>query len=99
MYAFNYKNKTFVFQTGFDPAWKKWSAGAVLLYLCVQRGFQDKLREFDFLKGTESYKSLWANAIRDEMQLTVYNKNWRGFLWRTMAKLKSRLKRIKHALD
>jgi len=99
IYAFNYKNKISVFQTGFDPAWKKWSAGAALLYLCVQRAYQDGLREFDFLKGTEGYKSLWATAVRDEMRLTVYNRNLRGSLYHAMDNLKTALKGIKHALD
>jgi CelD/BcsL family acetyltransferase involved in cellulose biosynthesis len=99
IYAFHYKNKICVFQTGFDPAWKKWSAGAALLYLCVQQAFLDGLIEFDMLKGTEGYKSLWATAVRDEMRLTVYNRNLRGSLYHAMDNLKTALKGIKHALD
>ncbi len=97
LYAFNYKNKTFYYQTGFDPAWSKWSVGAVLLYFSIRRAFEDGLREFDFLKGAEGYKSLWANAVRQEMQLSVYNSNWRGtILSAVMGRLKVRLRNIKH---
>jgi len=95
-YAFIYGRKEFLYQTGFDPAYSKWSAGAVLLYFCVRRAFEDGLREFDFLKGTESYKSLWANGFRDEMQLTGFNKTWRGSFWHTMSRLKGFLRRVKH---
>ena len=69
----------------------------MLLYLCVQRAFQDGLREFDLLKGSEGYKSLWANAVRDEMLLTVYNKTLRGSFWQAMTHLKSVLRSIKKA--
>jgi len=98
VYAFNYKNKIFVFQIAFDPDWSKWSAGAVLIYFCVQSAFENGLREFDWLKGTESYKSFWADAVRDEMQLTVYNRNLRGSVWRAWNSLKSALKKIENRL-
>ena len=99
IYAFDFNGKIFIFQTGFDPDWSKWSVGAVLFYVCVRQAFQDGLTEFDFLKGTESYKALWATAVRDEMRLTIYNKNLRGSVRYVMDDLKSALRRLKHVFD
>jgi len=97
IYGFIYKNKYFYFQTGFDPAYAKWSAGAVLLYFCIRRAFEDNLREFDLLKGAEGYKSIWSDTLRDEMLFTVYNSNWRGSLWRVAKSFEAILRRIKHS--
>jgi CelD/BcsL family acetyltransferase involved in cellulose biosynthesis len=94
-YAFQYKNKVHIYQTGFDPQWRKWSAGNVLLYLGVQKAFTEGFAEFDFLKGMENYKTLWSTGVRDEMKLTVYNKTLRGSFWRGMKNLRSALGRVK----
>jgi len=91
-YSFCYKNKLYCFNTGYDPEWKKRSVGGILLLLIVQQVFQDGLEEFDFLKGTEGYKSLWATGVRSEMRLTVFNRNWRGMFWLAADKAKSALR-------
>ena len=95
LYAFNYGNKTYYYQAGSDPEWGKWSVGGVLLYLTLQKAFNDGYDEFDLLKGAESYKSLWSNANREEMFLAVYNKNLRGSFWRALNNLRSVLRTIK----
>ncbi len=97
-YDFTYKNKLFSYQSGFDPDWKKWSVGAVMIYLIMEQAFKEGLHEFDFLKGVESYKNLWSNAVRDEMKLTVYNKTLRGSFWRVMKDLRSALGIVKGTL-
>jgi CelD/BcsL family acetyltransferase involved in cellulose biosynthesis len=97
-YAFNYRNKTLLYQSGFDPAWSSWSVGTLLLYFAVRGTFDDTNREFDFLKGTESYKSYWTDTVRDEMQLRISNNHLRGLAWRVRSNLTSALRPVKQAM-
>jgi CelD/BcsL family acetyltransferase involved in cellulose biosynthesis len=94
-YGFTYKNKVYCFQSGYDPAWSKYSIGAVMIYLMIKRAFEDGTRELDFLKGSESYKQLWISDVRTEMQLIAYNHSLRGFAWLLWHRLKPILHRIK----
>jgi len=97
-YGFTYKKKMFSYQSGFDPEWKKRSVGAVMVYLVLEDAFNNRLVEFDFLKGAESYKSLWSNAVRDEMRLTVFGGSLRGSCCRLLDNVKSALRSAKHAV-
>src|SRR5258708_7045899 len=98
LYAFNYKNKVYFFQSGMDPEWGKCSAGSVLINLAVEQAFEGGLDEFDFLKGEERYKTLWATAVRQELEVSLYNQTWRGRLWHTLLGLRATLGSVKHAV-
>jgi CelD/BcsL family acetyltransferase involved in cellulose biosynthesis len=98
-YGFNYRNKVYVYQNSFNPDWARWSVGAVLWMLGLQRAFQEGYKEFDFLKGTERYKSLWTDAMHEEMLLIVYNKSFRGQILRGVRWLIAVLRKIKHWPD
>lgn len=98
IYAFKYRNKMYVYQSGMDPRWKHLSAGMVQISLLLQQAFAEGLEEFDFLKGDESYKNLWCDAVRGESRLLVYNRSWRGSLALAGRHLKAVVRRGKHAL-
>lgn len=97
-YAFNYKKKIYFFQTAFSPDYKAWSAGGVLFRLVLQQAFDEGYAEFDTLKGNEFYKTLWSDAVRQEMNLTVYSQTLRGQAWRRMRRIKNLLRGIKRQL-
>ena len=98
-YGFNYNRRVYFFQSGFDPAWSKWSVSMVQTRLHLQRAFAEGYTVFDFLKGNESYKSLWANAGASEVRLTLYNRTLRGALLYAAAQLKTVLRRLKHGVS
>ena len=79
-YCFSHGNRMTFFQTGMDPAWKKRSAGAILVNMAVREAFETGLQEFDFLKGEEPYKALWANAVRRDYRLSAYTPGARAAL-------------------
>jgi CelD/BcsL family acetyltransferase involved in cellulose biosynthesis len=64
--TFNY------YQSGYDPAWASRSVGLVLLARTVQDAFAEKLTEFDFLRGNESYKGEWARAERWTIEMRLF---------------------------
>jgi CelD/BcsL family acetyltransferase involved in cellulose biosynthesis len=45
--------------------------GKALLGMCLEQAVQDGIREYDFLKGGESYKFDWANGGERALQVAV----------------------------
>ena len=99
VYSFQYKNKVYCYQSGMDPEWKPLSAGMVVMNLAIERAFKDGLEEFDFLKGDEAYKTIWCDAVRQEMRLVVYGRTCRGVLGYAASKMRTALRRVKHVFD
>ena len=63
--------------------------GVLLHYLVIQQAFQKGFHEYDFLKGNESYKNLWSNAVREEMQFIAFNMSPHRFLHQAVNHLNS----------
>lgn len=49
-YALRYNNTLFVYETGFNSEWKKWSLGTVLTGYCIRKSIGEGLREFHYLR-------------------------------------------------
>lgn len=67
-YCFQYSDQMHFFQSGMDPCWDKYSPGFVLLGMIIQHTFEKGLKEFDFGRGTDSYKLKW-NPVSKEMMV------------------------------
>jgi CelD/BcsL family acetyltransferase involved in cellulose biosynthesis len=98
-YGFDYDRKVYFFQNGFDPAWKTWSPGAVMLGLMVEDAFLNGFEEFDFLKGDEAYKSLWTDTARQIIDMRAYNRTLRGSLGYAAARSKTVLRNLKATMS
>jgi CelD/BcsL family acetyltransferase involved in cellulose biosynthesis len=57
-----------------DPAWR--SAGTVLMARVLERACESGVREFDFLRGGETYKDAWATGSRDVVRLRTATGGW-----------------------
>jgi len=68
-YAFNYGQKLFCYLSGFDPQYSEYEVGNLrhiyLIKYCIEKG----LKEYDFLRGEESYKSLWNTVKRKNVEV------------------------------
>jgi CelD/BcsL family acetyltransferase involved in cellulose biosynthesis len=65
VYGFFLKGRLFYYQTGFDPAWASQGAGSVLLGRVIEDVITRlHAKEFDFLRGDESYKYSWTKDER-----------------------------------
>ncbi len=69
-YGFARAGRFAYYQAGLDPAWRARSAGTVVLGELVDRAFAERLGEFDFLRGEEPYKAIWADARRTTLSIT-----------------------------
>ena len=41
----------------------------------IEKSIKDKFREYDFLRGAESYKFHWTKTYRRNVEIMIWNKN------------------------
>lgn len=64
LYGFERGKRFLYYQSGRDPDWSQRSVGTVILCAALQDAFERDLTEFDFSRGAQSYKSLYASSHR-----------------------------------
>ncbi len=91
---------TFIYyQSGRDPEWQSKSVGLVLVGETFKDAIDMGLREYDFLRGVETYKSDWVTRERRTVGVRVYKQGSKG-AWLTRSERASRATRrlLKKAL-
>nr|MBC8551879.1 GNAT family N-acetyltransferase [Candidatus Brocadiales bacterium] len=73
LYTFKYNNKVFYYQGGWDPEWSKDRVGSILTNLVIENAINNGYSEYDFLRGTEDYKTRLTDKKRDEMDIFILN--------------------------
>jgi CelD/BcsL family acetyltransferase involved in cellulose biosynthesis len=53
---FDYRNKIFLYNNGYDPEYSSLSVGLISKVLCIKDSLEKGRSAFDFLKGAEEYK-------------------------------------------
>lgn len=86
MYCFQYKDKLSYYNSGFDPAFAKYSIGTILIACGIEEAISRGVREFDFLRGAEKYKYLWTNTDRKNVRLQLFRRSWMGRIFYSAAK-------------
>jgi CelD/BcsL family acetyltransferase involved in cellulose biosynthesis len=72
VYGLLHRGSFIYFQSGYDPAWRSKSVGLVLVGETFKDAFASGLTEYDFLRGTESYKSDWTSKQRRTVALRIH---------------------------
>ena len=94
-YQFIFNNRTYFYQTGFDPAWFKQSVGFVLLGYEMQSAIESGCSTFEFLRGEEPYKFEWGETgVRELGSVYLYNHTAPAYLRYTARKALTGLKRL-----
>lgn len=75
-YCFHFDQRVYFFQPGFDPEFRKLHVGKVLLGRALEYCFTNRLREFDFLRGTEDYKFDWTDRKRSTFACNIAMTRW-----------------------
>jgi len=60
LYAFHHMGRTYYYLSGFDPEFKQYSPGTLLLSHVIKDAISEGAKEFDFLRGREDYKYQWG---------------------------------------
>lgn len=64
-FAFDYEDRIYLYNSGYDPSERELSAGIVLLAQNIQQAIRSGRKSFDFLRGDEAYK--YRFAAKDEI--------------------------------
>jgi CelD/BcsL family acetyltransferase involved in cellulose biosynthesis len=73
LYTFKYNNKLFYYQGGWDPEWSNDRIGSVLTNLVIEDAINNGYSEYDFLRGTEDYKTRLTDKKREEVDIFILN--------------------------
>jgi CelD/BcsL family acetyltransferase involved in cellulose biosynthesis len=99
VYGIVHRDRFIYFQSGYDPDWRSKSVGLVLVGATFEDAFASGLREYDFLRGTESYKYDWVSQARRTVAFRCWPKGGVGrWLDRQERALKVARGRLKAAL-
>lgn len=77
-YCFQLGPRVYYYLSGFDLAFSKFSIGNVTMSYAVERAMLDGAREFDLLRGDETYKFAWNAEERDTERLIVGRESLRS---------------------
>ena len=72
VYGIVHAHKFAFYQSGFDPKWREQSVGMVLLGETFRDCIESGCVEYDFLRGTESYKLDWVTRQRRTVALRIF---------------------------
>jgi CelD/BcsL family acetyltransferase involved in cellulose biosynthesis len=76
VYAFKYAQKMFNYLTGFDPQYSIYRVGHLIFLYLIQHSMNNGTKEFDFMRGDESYKRQWNPVVRKNLELRAIRKRF-----------------------
>jgi CelD/BcsL family acetyltransferase involved in cellulose biosynthesis len=79
-YGSIYRDRLFLFKTGYDTEFAKCAPFKLLTYLAAQEAFKQGLSEVDFLGDAEPWKLEWTSTTRDHEWLFIFSNTSRGRL-------------------
>jgi len=97
-YGFYYGSTYSFYQSGFDPALAKSSAGLVMIGLTIKDAIAEGASCYDYLHGDESYKFLWTKKVRQLVRLELYPPGRRGRMHLHAARMSSAARRFAKAV-
>jgi CelD/BcsL family acetyltransferase involved in cellulose biosynthesis len=59
-YGFHQAARTYYYLSGFDPRFRQYSPGTILVAHAITEAIREGAKEFDFLRGREDYKYRWG---------------------------------------
>lgn len=76
LYGFHFHRTYYLYSIGYDPAFADVSPGFLLVAHAIEDGIGRGFREFDFLRGEESYKYRWKPAVRQNYRIVAGRGHW-----------------------
>jgi CelD/BcsL family acetyltransferase involved in cellulose biosynthesis len=82
LYCYRFRNRVFLMQGGFDPAWSACKPGTVLLSHAIEDAIGEGNEIFDFLRGRHRYKDGLATGARETIYIAGFRLNTASLLYR-----------------
>jgi len=80
-YRFKFNQKIWCYLVGMDPDYKKYTPGLLFTWESLRLCFSQGFREYDFLRGEETYKSFWTDKYRKEYDILIIRPGIKGSLF------------------
>ena len=81
LYGFHYRDTFYYYQSGFDPDWKPYGVGMVLLNHTILEAIRSNLNEYDFLRGDAAYKWDFTNTFRHTREIIAGGATYKARLY------------------
>ena len=81
-YDFRIGNLMQAYLSSFDPRWDDWSPGQIVRAYIIKQAIAEGATRFDFLEGTEQYKTDWCPLRRENLRVGVFGRTLAGQLAR-----------------
>jgi len=78
VYGFKYQSKFYEYITGLDPMHSKYNVGNLLRAQLINKLIQERITEFDFMRGAEEYKDRWNTTTRWNHRAIIPRKGFLG---------------------
>jgi len=98
LYGFSTGRTFFYYQSGADPAYSRFSVGILLISSVIQAAIRTGHVEFDFLRGNEPYKQLWATDTHQLYNTSLFDQRGRSRIAQTGQLMQQSLYRCKTVL-
>lgn len=72
--GFKYFSKYYLYISGLDPVYTKFSAGNILYWLAIPKLIQERFVDFDFGVGVDNYKRQWSPREKSNLEVTYLRK-------------------------
>jgi len=80
--AFNFNNTLCAYNMGYLPDFYRMSPGKLVLNEAVRYAFDNRLTEFDFLRGNSYIKTLWCQKARRNHRIVVFRPSLKASMLR-----------------
>ena len=67
--CFRFADTVSFYTTGYDPAWGRFGPGRRIMAAAIAGAIDEGAREFDFLRGDETYKAAWGAEVRHDLRI------------------------------
>jgi CelD/BcsL family acetyltransferase involved in cellulose biosynthesis len=79
-FGFRCGSKLWAYAQAYDRSFARLAPGTMMLTSLMDYSFQNGFREYDFLRGEETFKSIWTTSYHQRVRLLIWNRNWKSRL-------------------
>ena len=79
-YGLEDRRTYYLLKGGFDPEYRRFAPGKLLIAFMIERAFAESLERFDFGGEDEPFKAEWANGHRELVLLQLFAPSVRGLI-------------------
>jgi CelD/BcsL family acetyltransferase involved in cellulose biosynthesis len=94
LYGLRYNDVFYFYQSGFDPAYCKYSVGLAAMAFSIQAAIEEGAAEYDLLHGGEAYKFHWSRTVRSIGRVEAYPPGLSGSLYAEAVRLQRASRRL-----